>query len=681
MMRIDRAVSSTICLLLSLLFIPVFPVHGFDYGDINPDYLPPSPWPVVEYKDPGDWTTIDVSEHGLKPDTDVDAAVAIAKIIADTEGRRRLFFPAGTYTLKSSLRIRVGDIWLDGEGKETRFVLDFEEGKEYNGIIFKGYIEDPVSLAGAPKRGDESVHLTQVTDLKVGELVQVYHDVKENRGYGFPRGQMSWITALDGKTATLDLKIGADLSGDCKLRRINALRNVRCTNFAITRKRKGPMGDQNLLLEYCANAEIRNVESSYATTYCIRMIACRDVLVTGCVVHDYWTKKGHNGYGIHAEKSSGINIVANRAYNLRHHYELSWGTSYSVLAYNVAEPAFDYCDVGSHHGDIGYCNLFEGNKCSEATFDYGESNWNAYNFFYRNQAARQVGSFRPKRSKRYYMAIVANETPGIGTQSVVEPYVAANIVKGEIQWGDLSEGSHLPASLFLKEKPDYLEDQAWPLFGPPVGKSENEVQPEEEDPMPEGLDAEQVSPRLQPAVRSLSRQRYATVLRMIERIEKINLTENESPDADTEVLTAEREQIQLVRAFIDSKVNAALEQINAYAEAKNVYRAHELINESNRYFRGIERYDDNVADLQKMLRQRENLTAIRQGARFYELLANAQRRRDARALEQLDAFAKAEGDTVYGKAAGAAVAAMKDDPDIVLDADTVVKQQQETIGE
>jgi hypothetical protein len=114
-------------------------VHGFDYGDINPDYQPPSPWPVVEYEDPGGWTTIDVSEHELEPDTDVDAAVAIAKIIADTEGRRRLFFPAGTYTLKSSLWIRVGDIWLDGEGKETRFVLDFEEGKEYNGIIFKGY--------------------------------------------------------------------------------------------------------------------------------------------------------------------------------------------------------------------------------------------------------------------------------------------------------------------------------------------------------------------------------------------------------------------------------------------------------------------------------------------------------------------------------------------------------------
>ena len=184
-------------------------VLAFDYGDIKPEYLPPSPWPVVKYQDPGRWTTIDVSRHGLRPNTDVDAAEVVAKIVATTKGRRRLFFPAGTYTLKSTLTISVGDIWLDGVGKETRFILDFEEGTKVNGITFKGLKEEPCALARTPKRGDESVELATKADLKVGDLVRVYHDVKDNRGYGFPRGQISWITGVEDKTVTLDLKIGA----------------------------------------------------------------------------------------------------------------------------------------------------------------------------------------------------------------------------------------------------------------------------------------------------------------------------------------------------------------------------------------------------------------------------------------------------------------------------------------
>lgn len=455
---------------------PAASAGAFDYGDINPEYLPPSPWPVTTYKDPGGWTTIDVSKHGLKPydasqpppDDAVDAAEAVRKILAETKGRRRLYFPAGNYVVKSPLIIREGDIWLDGDGSDTTFHLDFPEGQEYNCIFFKGHTEEPVALAGVPKRGDASVELAENMDLKVGDLVRVYHDVKDNRGYPIQRGQICWVTAVDSKTVTLDLKIGADLAGECKLARIQPLRNVRCTNFRIIRMRRGPMGDHSLQIELCANAEVRNVESSHATTYNIRIMSCRDVIVTECTVHDYWVKKGYNGYGVTVENSSGVNVVNNRAFNLRHHFELAWGSSYCVAAYNVAEPTYDYTDVGSHHGDLGYCNLFEGNKCQDASFDWGESSWNAYNFFYRNQASRRVGSFRPKRSVRPYLVIIGNETPLIGTEKTHNPYVGANIVNGNIRWGDVPEGSRLPPSLFLREKPGYLGDQPWPLFGPPV---------------------------------------------------------------------------------------------------------------------------------------------------------------------------------------------------------------------
>lgn len=445
-----------------------------DYGDINPDYLPPSPWPVVSFKDPGGWNTIDVTKHGLQPDSDVDAAVAISRIIADTEGRRRLFFPEGTYTLKSELTIEQGDIWLDGAGKETKFVVDGPEDTHVNGISFNGSGDEPLALAELPKRGDQTVELETQADLEVGDLVRVYHDVKDNRNIGFPRGQLCWITGIKGTTVTLDLKIGADFSDKALLRRMRPLHNVRLTNFSVTRLRRGKMGDHNLAIHTCANAEVRNVDSGKPTTHCISVRSCRDAIVSECTVHEYQGGKGWNGYGVTVEHSTAVNVVNNHGFHLRHHFELAWGTSYSVMAYNTAEGPYDYCDVGSHHGDLGYCNLFEGNKGQDVSMDYGESSWNAYTFFYRNQASRRIGSYRSKRSVRWYPVILGNETPAIVTDRVKESLVGANIVNGELQWGSVPEGTRLPASLFLGAKPDYLGDKPWPLFGPPVETGETE---------------------------------------------------------------------------------------------------------------------------------------------------------------------------------------------------------------
>jgi len=464
-MTITRLLALWLCSALSVA------AQGFDYGDLKPEYLPPSPWPVVEYKDPGGWKTIDVSQHGLKPDSDVDAAEVVARILEDTEGRRRLFFPAGTYTLKTGLEITEGDIWLDGAGKETKFVLDFPENTHVNGIVFSGSADEPVALAKIPKRGEPSVELAEPLNLKAGQLVRVYHDVKDNRRLGFPRGQLCRITGVDGKTVKLDLKIGADFSGEPKLSLMRPLMNVRLTNFSLTRLRRGKMGDNNIALHACANAEVSHVISSKATTHCIAIRSCHETIVSDCRVHEYQGGGGWNGYGVTVEHSTAVNVVNNHAFGLRHHFELAWGTSYSVLAYNTAEGPYDYCDIGSHHADLGYCNLFEGNKGQDVVLDWGESSWNAYTFFYRNQASRRIGSYRPKRARHWFPVYIGTDPinmPRVGTQGAKEAYIGANVVNGEMQWGDVPEGSRLPPSLYLTEMPEYLKGDKWPLYGPPV---------------------------------------------------------------------------------------------------------------------------------------------------------------------------------------------------------------------
>jgi hypothetical protein len=174
-----------------------------------------------------------------------------------------------------------------------------------------------------------------------------------------------------------------------------------------------------------------------------------------------------------------------------------------------------------------------------------------------------------------------------------------------------------------------------------------------EAPMPAGLDADQASRRLRPMVQSLSQRKYAAVMRVADRLDKSIQQQKNAPNADTEALDAELKDIATIRKFIDEQAEAVVAEIKGHMKSGNVYRAHHVTLESGRYFRGIEAYDKPVAAVQKELTKADHRTAIRQGAQFYRLLANAQRVRNDRTVQMLTDFAAQSGDSVYAKAAKA----------------------------
>lgn len=91
---------------------------GIDYGDFPVDRLPPSGWEAYEFTDPGNWVTVEVTQHGLpKDDPNVDASAQIPAILSEHGSNEnvRLYFPAGTYYLKSMLTIERGNLWIDGD--------------------------------------------------------------------------------------------------------------------------------------------------------------------------------------------------------------------------------------------------------------------------------------------------------------------------------------------------------------------------------------------------------------------------------------------------------------------------------------------------------------------------------------------------------------------------------------
>ncbi|GAH29460.1 unnamed protein product, partial [marine sediment metagenome] len=195
-------------------------------------------------------------------------------------------------------------------------------------------------------------------------------------------------------------------------------------------------------------------------------------------------------------------------------------------------------------------------------------------------------------------------------------------------------------------------------------------------PLPEGLDEKTISRRLRPALGALSHRNYWAVEPMLDRLEKTNQQLQAKPNADQAILQAELQAIQTIRAFVDEQVTGAFERIKSYVSAGNLYRAKQLVIEYNRYFRGIEKYETPIAKLQQAFLKDPYKTTIQQGAQFYQLLANAQRVRTPRTIDLLAKFAERVGDTAYGKAANAAVAALNKDPKVELDGDTLVAGDQ-----
>ncbi len=190
--------------------------------------------------------------------------------------------------------------------------------------------------------------------------------------------------------------------------------------------------------------------------------------------------------------------------------------------------------------------------------------------------------------------------------------------------------------------------------------------------VPESLKREGVSRLLRPAIKGLESRRYSAVLLLLGRVEKLNQKNLAKGGGDRAGLEAEAKDIETIRVFIDGQVDKALEEINGFVAVGNLYRANQVITQSNRYFGGIKKYSVPVGKLQRIFLKPDRKAVILEGSRFYQLLAYFERTRSAQTVEQFEKFAKGAGDSVYGKAATAVVEALKKDGEAELDGDALV---------
>ena len=268
---------------------------------------------------------------------------------------------------------------------------------------------------------------------------------------------------------------------------MNFLKNIRFHNFYIERpSTTNGNGDVNIYLRMLQNAEFSNIESKNALKTHIALFNSRDVIFFQNYLHGNFgcDKCGGYQYGISLVSCTRVNLINNRGSNLRHFFISQFGTNHSVFAYNRAESPYNhYGDIGQHNSKGCHNNLFEGNYGKEIFDDGNErAGWGTrYTMWFRNHAITQIGS-----TSRFVedMTIIGNEIEsengertGIRDGEVGMPgkntFSGGNILNvsvegedGNVVWGDMKPEDQIPASLFLSEKPDYLNK--WPLYGTPA---------------------------------------------------------------------------------------------------------------------------------------------------------------------------------------------------------------------
>ena len=463
------------------------------FGDIPANRLSATKWQNFEWDSSGNWETIDVTQEGIVPDATTDIVPKVMSIIANGSGKRILKFPAGTFHIKSRLKILKGDIQIVGEGKATKFILQGGSNPGY--ITAFGGESGNYKLAADASRGDSQVTLTSTSGLNVGD----YFIVKQNGQFRVPdhdpvivgnETQIFKITAKNGNTLSLDMKFGISFfKKEAWVQKMSFLKNIRFHNFYIERpSTTSGDGDVNIYLRMLQNAEFSNVESKNALKTHVALFNSRDVIFFQNYMHGNFgcDKCGGYQYGISLVSCTKVNLINNRGSDLRHFFVSQFGTNHCVFAYNRAEaPHNQYGDIGQHNSKGCHNNLFEGNY-GEEIFDDGnlKSGWGTrYTMWFRNHAITQIGS-----TSRFveHMTMIGNEIEsedgertGIRDGEVGVPgkytFSGANILNvsaegegGHIIWGDMEEGAAIPASLFLTNKPSYLSK--WPLYGPPASE-------------------------------------------------------------------------------------------------------------------------------------------------------------------------------------------------------------------
>ena len=425
-----------------------------------------------------------------------DDSKALKDAILAAGGPGIIYIPEGTYLIKSPLVISKDGIVLRGAGADkTKLIFDLN-GANLSAVTF-ARDQDAVftKASGGFEKGSNAIIVGNPVDFVKGGFAEITEDNDAAIMYSKPEWEQVWaknavgqylkISDIKGNTLTVaePLNITFKKELNARIRPVNLIKNCGIENLYM--KRTDP-GDANMtVFSFAAYGMVRWVEGD--------MVMRSHVAIDSsyrCEVRDSYFHHAHDygggghGYGVELKLgTTGCLVENNRFFHLRHSMMVHVGANGNVFGYNYSadpfatgdhDPKSMVCDI-SIHGHYPFMNLFESNAVQKIEV----SDWwgpCGPNVFFRNRIEKEGVRVNDKSNGQVFIGnMIMQGDFGIEASGGTDPATLldhGNMEYGEMTWDKNIKSEELPASLYLKKKPDFLKNTSWPLIGPDCrGKS------------------------------------------------------------------------------------------------------------------------------------------------------------------------------------------------------------------
>ncbi len=426
-------------------------------------------------------TDFHAARNGTADDTS-----AITKALAAATPGHAVYLPEGTYRISSTLSVPEGVV-VRGAGPTLTTVYSKQERS-----AFEIAGREPVSATTLSAKADKDADTLQVASasrLTAGSLIQLSRpdDVS----------QIVEVAAVNGSEVTLSGVLYSDFPEGSAVALHHMISGAGVEDLKIVMDWPALDGYEDadkVTMTYATRSWVKNVETQ---GYCGHEVLLANTF--RCEVRDSYfhhdlqdalAKNEFMAYGVEVREGTSDSLVENNIFNIYRHamviqydnaggnvfgYNMSWNSYTLDDQTGKTERSCVIGDIEFHHQQVEQ-TLIEGNhaefiRVTEGSADYDKSN----NTMLRNRITQSgittgegnnfVGNEMPKRK---YAPLTTDWAPD--NEIRVEPDTIAHgnyvVFGGQgLQWDRTIADHEIPASYYLKEKPEWFCDLAWPAFG------------------------------------------------------------------------------------------------------------------------------------------------------------------------------------------------------------------------
>lgn len=420
---------------------------------------------------------VDVTTLGIKNDGTTDNSSTLEQIIQNSVPGTVLSFPSGEYFFSKTINLKDSIILRGNCPSTTLFKFDLNKEAQAS-IWFKGSAKNNFTkiLANGLKKDALKITVENSADFKVGGFVEIIQDNDSTKMYtktiwdvswaANALGQVSQIVAINGNEITLKTPLLYDFTTELNVRvqPVTVIQGAGIENLKVNRVDDG--NDYSLRFAFAYNCWIRNIESDFADRGHVEISKSTNIEVRDSYFHhSHNYGGGGHGYGVNFQDHATLCLIENNIFHyLRHTFLAKEGSIGNVFAYNYSiNPNGSANDIALH-GHYGLMNLIEGNIVQKIIAgDYWGPSGPGNTYFRNRVETSDIVMDDYTHSQNIIANEITNGTVDISSE-ITGTWQHHNFNKNGLI--DKEYFVQIPASLYHKTQPEFLQAYNWPVIDP-----------------------------------------------------------------------------------------------------------------------------------------------------------------------------------------------------------------------